>query len=136
MRIVIDANVLIAALTQPRGAAARIVRAWRDGRFEVAASEATLREAELVLGGGWLARAVPGADAHSLLARLRERSARVDPARIAGLRLKDEGDRRLVETAAASGAAYLVTADREVLAMRGYGAVEFVTPSEFLRLVD
>ena len=30
------------------------------------------------------------------------------------------------------GARYLVTADREVLLMRGYGAVEFLRAGEFL----
>ncbi len=133
MRIVIDTNVLIAALTRPQGAAARIVRAWRDGWVEVVTSEATLREAELVLGGGWLERVAPRAEVDALLAQLRERSVRVEGRSIADLRLKDEGDRRLVEAAVAGGAAYLVTADREVLAQRGYGGVEFVTPSEMAR---
>jgi hypothetical protein len=50
MRIAIDTNVLIGALTNPRGESARLVRAWREGRLEVVASEATVREAELVLG--------------------------------------------------------------------------------------
>ena len=49
------------------------------------------------------------------------------------LTLKDAGDRRLVEAAHTAGARYLVTADREVLRMRGYGAVEFVTAGEFLQ---
>jgi predicted nucleic acid-binding protein len=51
MRIAIDTNVLIAALTYPRGTSARIVDAWLDGRMEVVASNATVREAELVRGG-------------------------------------------------------------------------------------
>src|SRR3989304_4937242 len=56
MRIAIDTNILIAALADPSGTSADIVNAWVDGRMEVVASEATIREAELVLGGGWLAR--------------------------------------------------------------------------------
>ena len=46
MRIVIDTNVLIAALTHPSGSGARVVSAWLEGRLEVVSSEATLREAE------------------------------------------------------------------------------------------
>jgi len=136
LRIAIDTNVLIAALTRPRGTSARIVHAWLDGRLEVVASPATLREADLVLGGGWLARLVSREAVESVLEALRTRSIRVEkPEPIRDLRLKDEGDRRLVEAAVASGARYVVTTDGEFLSQRGYDAVEFVTPGEFARLM-
>jgi len=136
MRIVIDTNVLIAALTRTRGTSARIVNAWLDGRIEVVASEATIREAELVLGGGWLSRMAPGGTVESLLDQLRTRTVRVGaPPPIADLRLKDEGDRRLVEAAVGGGASHIVTTDREFLRARGYAGVEFVTPTEFVKRV-
>jgi predicted nucleic acid-binding protein len=59
-----------------------------------------------------------------------------EPPRIADLRLKDEGDLRMVEAAVAGGARYVVTTDREFLRQRGYGDVEFVTPDEFLEELD
>jgi putative PIN family toxin of toxin-antitoxin system len=134
MRIAIDTNCLVAALTNPRGSCARIVGAWLDGRIEAVASEATVREAELVLGGGWLARMVGRDRVDQLLHQLRTRTAWVEqPARIEDLRLKDEGDLRMVETAVAGGARYVVTTDREFLSRRGYDDVEFVTPNELLR---
>jgi putative PIN family toxin of toxin-antitoxin system len=130
-RLVLDTSVLIAALTKPRGAAGRIVRAWRSGDIEVVASDATNREAALVLGGRWLTRIAPRDAIEALLRDLRERSRRVRPRAIGDLDLRDEGDLRLVEAAVAGAADYVVTADREVLNKRGYGGVEFVTPSEF-----
>ncbi|HEV8573900.1 MAG TPA: putative toxin-antitoxin system toxin component, PIN family [Dehalococcoidia bacterium] len=134
MRIAIDTNVLIAALTRAGGTSARIVKEWLDGRLEAVASEATVREAELVLGGGWLARMVSREAVESLLEALRTRSVRVEqPAPIGDLRLKDEGDLRVVEAAVSGRARYVVTTDREFLRARGYGEVEFVTPGEFLR---
>lgn len=133
MRIVIDANVLIAALTRPRGRAAGVLRAWREGRVEVVASEATLREAELVLGGGWLARMSSRQEVRELLEELRRRSLPVSAPRIPELPLRDEGDRRLLEAAVGGGARYLVTTDRELLRYRGYGGTEIVTPGELLR---
>ena len=137
MRIALDTNLLIAALMRPHGTSARIVEAWLEGRIEVVASEATVREAELVLGGGWLGRMTSADAVGELLSALRERTVWVEnsPA-ITDLALKDEGDRRLVETAAAGGARYIVTTDREFLSHRGYGGVEFVTPSELLAILD
>jgi predicted nucleic acid-binding protein len=58
MRLAIDTNCLISALVNSSGTCAWIVSAWLDGRVEAVASEATVREAELVLGGRWLARMV------------------------------------------------------------------------------
>ena len=100
------------------------------------ASAATLREAELVVGARWVARIADAGARDALLAELRARSVMVDAPVLDELTLKDAGDRRLVEAAHAGGASYLVTADREVLLMRGYGAVEFVTSGEFLRALS
>lgn len=95
-----------------------------------------MREAELVLGGGWLGRMAGGEQVTELLDALRSRSVWVDELpQISDLRLKDEGDLRMVETAVAGGARYVVTTDREFLSQRGYGGVEFVTPGEMLRLL-
>ena len=136
MRIAIDTNVLIAAVTRPGGTSARIVQTWLDGRLEVVASTATIREVELVLGAGWLARMVSPEVIEVLLEALRTRSVFIEqPPRILDLRLKDAGDLRLVEAAVAGGARYIVTTDREFLRARGYADVEFVTPAGFERLL-
>jgi len=132
MRIAIDTSVLIGSLTKASGAGARIVRAWLDGGFEVVSSDATLREARLVLDSRWLSRMVLKERVDALLQHLEARSIRVRGARIKDLPLKDEGDRRLVEAAVEGQATYLVTADRELLRYRGYGGTEFVTPTELL----
>jgi putative PIN family toxin of toxin-antitoxin system len=133
VRIALDTSVLIAALAKPSGAAGRIVQAWRAGEIENVASEATLCEAELVIGAGWAARLASPSAVDALLRDLAGRSVRVTPPAISDLSLKDEGDLRLVEAAVAAHADYVVTADRELLGWRGYGGVEFVTATEFWR---
>ncbi len=133
LRAIVDTNLLVGALARPDGSAARILDHWRAGDFEHVASSATLREAELVVGARWVARIADSHARDALLAELRRRSMVVDAPVLNELTLKDAGDRRLVEAAHAAGASYLVTADREVLLMRGYGSVEFVTAGEFLR---
>ena len=133
LRAIVDTNLLVGALARPDGSAARILEHWRAGDFEHIASAATLREAELVVGARWVARIADSRARDALLAELRERSVLVDAPVLDELTLKDVGDRRLVEAAHTGRASYLVTADREVLLARGYGAVEFVTAGEFLR---
>ena len=133
LRAIIDTNLLVGALARRGGAACRILEQWRAGAFEHVASEATLREAELVVGARWLERLVATGERDDLLAELRARSIIVEAPVLRTLTLKDAGDRRLVEAAHAGEARYLVTSDREVLRMRGYGGVEFVTSGEFLR---
>ena len=136
LRAIIDTNILVGALARRGGTADRILERWRAGAFEHVASEATLREAELVVGGRWVERLGGKSERDALLAELRERSIIVEAPILDELTLKDAGDRRLVEAAHAGGARYLVTADREVLRMWGYGGVEFVTSGEFLRVLS
>ncbi len=134
LRIVIDTSVLVAALTNPSGRAARIVDACLKGRIDVVCSEATLREAEMVIDSQWLRRLAPTGRIDKILKYIRTRSILVQGATIKGLPLKDEGDRRLVEAAVEGGATYLVTADAELLRYRGNGATYLVTAdAELLR---
>lgn len=136
MRIVFDTNLLIAALANPGGTSAGIVERWRAGELTFVTSKATLREAELVLRGGWVTRIASPSAREALLGDLHDRGARVDAPALADLpALKDEGDRRLVEAAIAGSARYVVTSDREVLLHRGYASVEFVTPGEMRSLL-
>ncbi|MBX7180178.1 MAG: PIN domain-containing protein, partial [Saprospiraceae bacterium] len=44
MRVVLDTNVLLAALIAPRGASDLIFRAWRSGRFGLVTSDTQLDE--------------------------------------------------------------------------------------------
>jgi putative PIN family toxin of toxin-antitoxin system len=136
MRIVIDTNVLIAALTQPSCSGAQVVRAWLEGRLEVVSSEATLREAELVLDSEWLKRLCSQKKVAALLAQLQTRTIQVQGCPVNDIPLRDEGDRRLVEAAVAGDATYLVTTDKELLNQRGYAGTEFVTPAELLRVLS
>lgn len=136
LRAVVDTNIFVGALARPAGTGARILDHWRGGRFEHVASEATLREAELVVGARWVTRIADRQARDALLRQLRERSIIVQAAVIDELTLRDAGDRRLVEAAQAGGAGHVVTADREVLRMRGYEAIEFVTSAEFLEVLE
>src|SRR5262245_58289857 len=44
IRAVLDANVLVSALVSPSGIPAKVLKAWRDERFHLVASQAILSE--------------------------------------------------------------------------------------------
>ena len=136
MRIVIDTNVLIGALTNPSGNGAQVVNAWLEGRLDVVSSQATLREAELVLDSEWLTRLSSQRKVKVLLEQLQTRTIQVRGCPVEDIPLRDKGDRRLVEAAVDGDAGYLVTTDRELLMQRGYAGTEFVTPAELLRVLS
>lgn len=132
IRVVIDTNSLVAALVKPAGSSARLLELWRADELELVGSNETLREARLVISGRWLERLASKEAVESLIAELEAHTIIVAAPVLPELTLKDEGDRRLVEAAAAGAADYLVTADREVLLMRGYGPTEFLGVSQLL----
>lgn len=73
MRAVIDTNVWVSALLNPKGAPARLLRAYRDGRFAMVRSEPLLAELLEVLQRPRLAHryGVTAQDAADLVAALR-----------------------------------------------------------------
>ncbi len=135
MRLVLDTNILLAAAVRPGSASAWLVREWDRGELDLVMSEETLAEAEAVVGAAWVGQ-VAGKDRRDgLLRDLRDRAERIAAPRLTDLSLRDAGDRRLVEVAVAGRADLLVTADREVLALGGYGTLRIVRPSDAARLV-
>tara|TARA_Y100000588_G_scaffold300182_1_gene321646 strand:- start:2820 stop:3263 length:444 start_codon:yes stop_codon:yes gene_type:complete len=135
LRAVIDTNLLVAALVNPGGTTGRVLAHWRAGDFEHVASEATLHEAQQVVGARWVTRIANPIARDRLLKELRQRSVLVTAPVLENLTLKDAGDRRLTEAAKSGRASYLITADKEILLARGYGSVEFVTAHEFLKVL-
>jgi putative PIN family toxin of toxin-antitoxin system len=131
---VVDANVLSSALLARDGTPARLLRAWRDGAFEMVVSRRLLDE---------LARAASYPRITSRIAP--ERAARfvgtiramatvaddpMDPPRV---RSRDSGDDYLV--ALAHGArSILVTGDNDLLALSG--SIPVMSPREFLESLD
>jgi predicted nucleic acid-binding protein len=77
-RIAIDTNVLVAALTNSGGAAARVVDAWVEDRLDVVSPEATVHEARLILASQGPRRIVPPGRRDALLDLLWTWSMRVN----------------------------------------------------------
>ena len=147
-RVVCDTNVLISAAIVPAGKARRVLdRVIRDGTLLI--SDAMLHELETRLARKKFDKYVADADREDftqLVAAAAERIVIVG--RSFGVR--DPDDDKVMETAVAGQAAFLVTGDKDLLALRPAGensaleaiegavvhGVAIVTPGEFLALLE
>jgi putative PIN family toxin of toxin-antitoxin system len=116
VRVVLDPNILIAALLSPTGAPAQLVGRWLAGEFELVVSEALLAELERALAYPKLRRRVSADEAAELVDLLRDGAVLApdppDPPR----RSPDSGDDYLLALAETERAV-LVTGDQHLLAL-------------------
>jgi predicted nucleic acid-binding protein len=125
-RIVIDTNVFVAAGFNPRSAAARILTAVREGRFQLIWNDPTRRETEMIL------RRIPHIDwarASDLFQPETEFTGPVDPESFA--LVPDPEDRKFAALSAAAQTP-LVTNDHDLLSRRNIIGVDALTPRAFL----
>ncbi len=131
LRIVLDTNVLVSGLAYPTSVPGRIVGAWRGGRLDVVLSRFILAELLRVLPRlnhrlQWREEdMLDMVDTLALLADLVEPSAHAAPMVTPALR--DPADGPVLDTLLASGADYLVTGDKDLLAPH----YAIVTPARF-----
>ena len=113
MRVVLDVNVLVAALLSRAGAPGRLVALWLEGAFELVISEQLLAELRRTLAHPKLRRHVSRDDAADFIALLRSTaSMRADAERPDPIS-RDSGDDYLLALAKAS-ASILVSGDRDL----------------------
>jgi putative PIN family toxin of toxin-antitoxin system len=130
--VVLDTNVLLSALVFASGRLARLRRAWQDGRCVPLASTATATELVRVLG--YPKFRLDAAEREDLLADFLPWCRRVRiPARLPALpSCRDPDDQMFVELAWAGKADFLVTGDKDLLALAPAFARAIVTPDAFL----
>lgn len=122
-------NVLISSAFPRGGAPAELIRRWRDGDFELIASERLLAELRLALHYPKVSARIPEADADELVAALRAYADIAADTAPVGTRSRDPEDDYLVGLAQSTGAV-LVTGDKDLLAL---GDLPIMSPAAFLR---
>ena len=133
MRVVLDTNVLLSGLMYPEGTPGRIVRAWREARFELAVSVEQLTEVGRVLNYPKIRKILKWdrAAIEHFLKQLYLRSTLVEIANIAASVPRDSRDDFVLATLIASPAECLVTGDADLLVLRD--RYPLLTPAEFAR---
>ena len=135
-RAVLDTNVFVSGLINPKGPPATILRALRSKRFALVSSPPINEEIIEVLNRPWIR------DRYGLADRIFDvafilwelSDLVIDPPNVRVS--SDPDDDKFVATAVAGGADYLVTGDVvDLLRLRKCGEVTFISPREFVSLL-
>jgi len=128
LRVVLDTNVLVSGLAYPQSIPGRIVSAWQQGALGVVLSRYIVDELARVLPR--LSRiALNGEEIRDLTDSFLFLTEIVEPTKPKERRLRDKSDAPVLGTLLASGADYLITGDKDLLALGEKYPI--VTPAQF-----
>lgn len=130
LRVVLDTNVLVSGLAYPGSVPGRIVAAWREGGLDVVLSRYILDELVRVLPRLARVQMTP-AEIRDLADSLMFMADVVEPEGVPDADLRDPADQAVLLTLVASEADYLITGDKDLLALAG--PYPIVTPADFWR---
>ena len=128
MRVVLDSNIYVSALTLPGGTADVALTALLDGRFTALLCEPVLGEVLGVLGRKFSRDTEELARIALFLSELTEHVAPRARLQV----LADEPDNRILECAIAGHADLVVTGDRAMLRLGTFQGVEIISLRTFL----
>lgn len=133
MRAVVDTNILIRALIKPLGTVGPVIRRLRDGDYTLVYSTPLLDELieKLALPRIREKYQLAEPDLEALVTLITLRGELVRPERKVKV-CRDPEDDMLIEAALAGGAEYVVTGDEDLLTLKRFETVRFVTPRRFL----
>ena len=138
LRAVLDANVIISALIQPKGPSGRIVASLlEESSFELVASPAILAEVRRSLTYPKVRKYIKVSDkdvdllvaALALIAQPVEGILRVKAV------AEDPDDNKYIEAALEGRAQFIVTGDSHLKSLKSYRGIRIVTPRVFLDLL-
>lgn len=137
LRVVLDTNQLVSSLLTARGLQRRLVDEWRKRSFLLLVGPEQIEELGEVLGRPKIARKyrVSAADRSGLIELLRSEAILLPGSKAPGV-CRDPDDDRLLGSAAAGGADYLVTGDEDLLSVGRFGAVEILDARSFFAVLE
>jgi len=131
--IVLDTNVWISGIFFWRGIAAHVLRAWRDGRFDVLFTPQTLDEVYRLLRRKTLQFGAAPTLAEEWIAYINVFAHIVQATGAAQGVCRDPDDDKLLDAAVSGGATILVSSDHDLLSLGEYAGVAILPPAEFAK---
>jgi putative PIN family toxin of toxin-antitoxin system len=137
IRAVLDANVFVSGILSGHGVPGRILKAWRDERFELVTSEPILEEVARALRYPKVSRR-HGWPEKQLVCFIEDirRLAILSPGRLTLLIIaEDPPDNRYLECALEAEADCIVSGDHHIVELGEYRGIEIFIPRAFLELL-
>jgi putative PIN family toxin of toxin-antitoxin system len=133
MRAVVDTNILIRALIKPRGTVGPVISRLRDGDYTLVYSTPLLDELieKLALSRIRQKYRLGEREIEALVALIVLRGELVVPHRQVKV-CRDPADDMFIDAALAGKVSYVVTGDKDLLTLKKFETVRFVTPRTFL----
>ena len=133
LRVVLDTNVLLLGIAYPASVPGKILSAWRHGSVDVLLSSYILEELRRVLPRLVQRHGLTQTEIDDLVDALSIQAEIIEPLPSAEPDLRDAGDQPVLGTLLAalntSGADYLITGDKDLLALSERHPI--VTPAKF-----
>jgi putative PIN family toxin of toxin-antitoxin system len=133
LRVVLDTNVLLSGIAYPASVPGRILAAWRHGSVEILLSAYILEELRRVLPRLAHRHGLSPTEIDDLIDVLSIQAQVVEPLPGGEPALRDAGDQAVLGTLlaaqASSGADYLITGDKDLLALAE--RYRIITPAQF-----
>ena len=138
LRAVLDANVMISAVIQPKGASGRILRSLLErNSFELIVSPAILAEVRRSVSYPKVRKYIKTSDedidlwfaSMELIAQPVDGNLRIHAV------AADPDDNKYVEAAVEGLAQFVVTGDKHLLSLKSYENIRIITPRVFVDLL-
>lgn len=138
---VVDTNLFISALILPKGNPSRLISLWKKNAFALVTSQAMIEELELVLSRSKYEKkyGVNPSKKEGVIKRIREQAHVLSSLTHPPFEVRDTKDIVVLATAIDAQADYLVTGDKDLLALKqklsGH-QLQIVTVDEFLKHLE
>lgn len=130
MRVVLDTNVVLSGFFFG-GLPGRVLEAWRNGHMTLVLSAPILTEYREA--GTAFEASYEGSDFETFAALLVLRAEIVDaPEFLPQQVCRDPDDDKFLACAIAAGASLVISGDKDLRAVSGWGGIEILTPRQFL----
>ena len=129
MRVILDTNVFVSGVFFS-GPPYRILEAWRGGKLQLVASQEILEEYQRV--GETLAEQFPGVNLQPII-DLVTTNAEVFPNQVLPESVcEDPDDDKFIACTLASRCKVIVSGDRHLLKVSGFGGIKVMRPRQFM----
>jgi len=138
MKVVLDTNIVVSSYLAPTGPTARVLALWRSGAFDLLVSGPILQEYERILAVERIARlhGMAAAEIAEVIDGFREFATVAEPRELLQVVEGDPDDDKFFECAVTGDAAYIVSRDERVLAVREFRGIRVLSPEAFLAIVE